>query len=496
MHEGFRGTNLARKSRIDRLFNLSNDLLCVAGFDGYFKQLNPAWETTLGWTRTELKAKPYLDFVHPEDRSPTLVEAEKLAHGENVVFFQNRYRCKDGSYKWLSWKSTTSPKDAAVYAIARDDTDRKKLETEIRANEAFLNSVVENVPNMIFVKDANTLRFVRFNRAGEELLGIPRAQLLGKNDHDLFPRSEADFFTAKDRLVLQQKSLLDIPEEPLDTKAKGTRILHTKKIPILDERGEPRFLLGISEDITEQRKAGEDLKRAFAQLKELEASRLQLVNNIAHDLNTPLTPIKIQLHLLSRTDGDPGGSRAHSLQILRRNVEHLQRLILDLKEYARLEAGQLRLTKESVPLDALVKTAVESFRTVAEQKGLRLASGEPPKALVHADGARLTQVLYNLLNNAVKFTPAEGTVQVESGLEGAEVWVRVTDSGRGLNPDEIDRLFQPFTQVHDPKETPERGTGLGLYIAKGIVEGHEGRISCESPGRGRGSTFTFTLPLG
>ena len=136
-------------------------------------------------------------------------------------------------------------------------------------SEEFLNDIIENIPNMIFVKDADELRFVRFNKAGEELLGFSKDELIGKNDHDFFPKEEADFFTAKDREVLNSKILVDIPEEIILTKNKGERILHTTKIPILDQNGKPLYLLGISEDITEHKKAEEALKLSEKKYKQI-----------------------------------------------------------------------------------------------------------------------------------------------------------------------------------------------------------------------------------
>jgi PAS domain S-box-containing protein len=131
----------------------------------------------------------------------------------------------------------------------------------LRKNEEFLDNVVEHIPDMIFVKDAQSLRFVRFNRAGEQLLGYPREELLGKNDYDFFPREEADFFTAKDRQVLESRELVDIPEETIRNRRNEERILHTKKLPILDETGAPQYLLGISEDITERKQAEESIRK-------------------------------------------------------------------------------------------------------------------------------------------------------------------------------------------------------------------------------------------
>lgn len=144
---------------------------------------------------------------------------------------------------------------------------------------AFLDSLIENLPNMVFVKEANELRFVRFNRAGEELLGYPRDALLGKNDYDFFPRDQADAFTRKDRDVLLGRSVVDIQSEPIETRTRGVRYLHTKKIPLFDASGNPQYLLGISEDITDQHQASlerERILREEASLEEREIASRRL----------------------------------------------------------------------------------------------------------------------------------------------------------------------------------------------------------------------------
>ncbi|HNV86258.1 MAG TPA: PAS domain S-box protein [Candidatus Omnitrophota bacterium] len=200
---------------------------------------------------------------------------------ENVI--------RSGERVWIYWanKPVYDAKGnlKEILCVGSDITELKETEGKLKAAHRFLDSIVENIPNMIFVKDAKDLRFVRFNRAGEELLGHSREELLGKNDYDFFEKKEADFFTGKDRQVLSEGKLLDIPEEPIDTKYKGRRFLHTKKIPIPDEWGEPLYLLGISEDITEKKTAEEKLRRSEEHFRSLIENALDVIILLDRDGN-------------------------------------------------------------------------------------------------------------------------------------------------------------------------------------------------------------------
>ncbi len=214
-------------------------------------------------------AKEWLGKTPEETFPPEIAESMRAndlkALLEGFVAYEEEWLDKDGNLRVLETrKFPIDQKDKAplLGAIITDNTDRRQAEEDLRLMNLFQDSILENIPDMIFIKDAGELRFVRFNRAGEDLLGYSRDQLLGKNDYDFFPKEQADFFTENDREVLHGKKVLDIPEESIQTSNKGERILHTKKVPILNAKGEPSYLLGISEDITDRKLSEEKLKAA------------------------------------------------------------------------------------------------------------------------------------------------------------------------------------------------------------------------------------------
>jgi len=195
---------------------------------------------------------------------------------------EHRVRLPDGRIRWVQGRGRpyfdadgvfirmigtsfdVTEQKLAQDALQRTSEDLERIVSDrndaLSKSHAFLDSLIENLPLMVFVKDAKELRFVRFNKAGETLLGASRGSLLGKNDYDFFPREQADFFTEKDRAVLRGHEIVDIPEEPIETKH-GQRILHTKKIPLFGSDGKPEYLLGISEDVTEAKRAEEQRAR-------------------------------------------------------------------------------------------------------------------------------------------------------------------------------------------------------------------------------------------
>ena len=240
--------------------------------------------------------------------------------------------------------------------------------------------------------------------------------------------------------------------------------------------------------------ASREQAREIRRLKELEGMKTRFYNAAAHEINTPLTPIQLQLHLLRSAEAELKPEHAKSLHILERNVQRLGRLTQGLLDVARLQTGRVRLDLAASDLSRIVVEVVDTFDVVAKHAGVRLESHLASGVRLRMDAGRVAQVLYNLVSNAVKYTPPGGRVLVETEVGRGEVTVRVTDTGLGFTPEQQAHLFEPFSRLHE-ESTKAGGTGLGLYICKGLVELHGGRIWATSDGPGAGATFAFTLPL-
>ncbi len=273
----------ARRSTLDsvlkKLFNLSTDMLCVADVDGYFRIVNSAFENTLGYTRQELLETPSIDFVHPDDKAATLAVREKLqATGEPLTCFENRYQCKDGSYKWLAWNSVIVPEDGLVYAVARDVTGQKAIQQELAAQRDLFEHVLSNVPASIFWKDRNST-YLGANQRFLRDAGIQGLQqLVGKTDYELaWTKEQGDFYRACDRKVMDSgEPMLNIEES--QQQADGGKIdLLTNKVPLLDVSGQVTGMLGIYMDITRLKETEATLRKSELRLQTLFDSAAEFI---------------------------------------------------------------------------------------------------------------------------------------------------------------------------------------------------------------------------
>lgn len=382
--------------------------------------------------------------------------------------------------------------------VGRDITPLVEAQNERREQAQFLDSIVENIPAMVFVKDATDLRFTLLNRAGEEMLGVRREDYIGQSDHDVFPREEADHFTRIDRETLARADSLDIQEERMTSPTRGERFLRTKKIAIRDGGGMPRYLLGISEDIT-GRKAGEEmLARSLEEANRANRAKSDFLAKMSHELRTPLNAIIGYSEMIAEEMAGPDVSPQYKRYAghVRESGRSLLALVNDLLDLSRIEAAQLDLLEEEFDYVKLLEGClVESGSQSERGQGPTLARDFDRRALMmRGDPLRLRQAVGNLVSNAVKFTDDSGTVTVRLRAAADGVTVQVHDTGVGISPGDLPHVFEPFHKGNPNTRTNRQGVGLGLNIARYLVVLHQGRLEIESRS-GEGTLVTLWLPV-
>ena len=249
----------------------SDDAIIGKTLDGIITSWNKGAENIYGYKDSEALGKPISILVPPDRQDELSLLLARINRGDHVEHCETVRRKKDGREFDISL--TISPirnakgRIIGASTIARDITESKRAEKEIHRSQVLLETIVQNMPVQIFVKEAQELRFVLVNRECEAVTGYPAEELLGRTDYDFFPTEQAEFFVSKDRETISKGVLVDIPEEVLESKSGDTKVLHTRKVPIIDESGKPLYLLGISEDITAQK----SLQRQLFQAQKMEA---------------------------------------------------------------------------------------------------------------------------------------------------------------------------------------------------------------------------------
>ncbi len=368
-------------------------------------------------------------------------------------------------------------------------------EAELGSTKAFIDGVVENLPAMVVVKDVNN-RFVLLNKAGEDLIGVDRADFLGKTDHDLFPQDQADFFVERDRAVMDSGALEVIPDEPIQTRANGLRYLQTKKIAIKGEDGRPQYLVAISDDITERKLAAVALETALHEAEAANRAKTSFLTNMSHEVRTPLNGLVGVAGMLTTTGLD--ARQRDMVAIIESSASILERVLNDVIHVARLESGRVEFVEATFDLHAAVQVLAAQTQAAATSKGLafELEIEGDVAACVLGDRVRLQQILANLLSNAVKFTDVgRVALRLSRTASGTDaVAFEVSDTGVGFEPSMVEALFERFTQADESATRQFGGTGVGLSISRDLARGMGGDILARGA-PGESAVFTLVLPL-
>jgi len=488
----------ATASLLSAIVASSDDAIISKDLKGIIQSWNPSAERIFGYTADEMIGKPITLLFSPDRLDEEYQILARLQRGERVDHFETIRVHKDGTPIVVS--ATISPihdsqgNIVGASKVARDITKSCEMEGRFRA-------IVTSSDDAIISKDLNgTVR--SWNQSAERMFGYTVEEMVGKPITVLFPPDRLD-------------------EEPkiLEQLRRGQRVDHFETVRVCKDgrhlevsvtispiKGPTGLIIGVSKvarDITSIKRILRDREEllvretaARAEAERVSQMKDEFLATLSHELRTPLNAI-LGWATIVRTEGAcTPDLLKQGVEVIERNARAQAQLIEELLDMSRIINGKLRLDVQAVDLQLLISEAIETVRPAADAKGIRLSKVLDPKgAPITGDPNRLQQVFWNLLTNAIKFTPKGGRVQAFLRRVNSHVEISVVDSGQGITPEFLPHLFTRFSQADTSLARHHGGLGLGLALVKSLVELHGGNVNAASKGLGQGATFLVSLPL-
>jgi PAS domain S-box-containing protein len=495
------------EERLRAMFSQAAIGIGVANLDGTFHEANPRFCSMLGYPLDELKKRTFLQLTYADDREETAQQARQLLDGSIESYsVEKRYVRKSGG---VFWSNTTvalmhheNGAPSQFIGIVEDITQRKEAD----AMRNRLSAVIESSDDAIITETLDGI-ITSWNPGAQRVFGYSAEEVLGMPITLLFPTDQAD----EEPVILERLrrgERLDHYTRARRRKDGALIDVSVSASPIKDYAGRTIGASKIARDITAQKRAEEALleqnrvlqreiasrERAEAALREIDERKDLFLATLAHELRNPLAPIR-QAALLSDTPGATEAQKRWSHEVISRQVHHMSLLLDDLLDISRVTRGTLELRMEMTDLAAAVEAAVETARPAVDAKRHKLTVQLPAeRVLFAADPLRLAQVLSNLLTNAAKYTDPGGSIALRASASEDAVTIAVADTGIGLEPNALSRVFTMFSQIKTTQDRSEGGLGIGLALSKGLLDLHGGSIEARSAGAGRGSEFIVRLP--
>jgi PAS domain S-box-containing protein len=445
---------------------------------------------------TETSVDGFLAFLHPEDRENAVARFKAASQPDSEGAFGSELRIvrADGRVRWLTWSGRLvfgdlpdGRRPVRVIGAVLDITERKRADEALADREALYRTLAEAMPHIVYTTgpdgEADYVNSRWFEYAGIDPATDGRFDWTARLHPDDSDRTQqawrtslatGDPFTAEFRFM----------------RGDGEYRWHSSRaLPIRNDAGEVVRWIGTFTDV-------HDVTLAAAALKDADRRKDEFLATLAHELRNPLSPMRIAVTLLGRR-GQEDPELSQLRLVIERQVEHLTRLVDDLLDVSRITRDKLTLRKEQVDLATVIHDAVEAARPEIDRHGHHLTvaiAGESFTA--ECDVVRITQVFSNLLHNAAKYTPRGGSIWVIAERDGSEAVVRVRDTGVGIAPEKVPRLFEMFYQADPSLDRSDGGLGIGLTLVHRLLEMHGGSVEARSPGAGLGSEFVVRLPLG
>ena len=396
---------------------------------------------------------------------------------------------RDGRWIQVNERKTEDGGTVAVYA---DISELKQAEEAVRQSEELLATVLDHLPSPVYLRDRDGC-FTLVNRTYEEVYRVKKDDLRGKTVHDIYPKHQAEKFAAQDRDVVESRKVMEyeiaVPESD------GEHTFAVVRFPIAGASGELVGVGGVEHDITVRKLAEEQMRIAKEEAEAANEAKSAFLASMSHELRTPLNAILGYTELIiDNIYGEVPEKIEDVLQRVGRSGRHLLGLINDVLDISKMEAGQLTLSLNDYSMKEIVDSVLMSVESLGAEKNIGLkADVDPDLPVGKGDEQRITQVILNLVGNAIKFTD-EGKVSVQVSASDGTFHVSVADTGMGISETDHRAIFEEFHQADGTDTRKTGGTGLGLAIAKRIIQMHGGQIWVESS-PGQGSTFLFTLPV-
>ena len=480
------------------IFENVQDLYYETSFDGTIINISPSisFLSHEQYSREDLIGKSMFDFYADRDeRNKLLSELKGRGYlNDYEIALKNR----DGSLIPCSLTSKiiydVEGRPEKIVGSMRDITERKKAEETINQERRMLRTLIDNLPDPIYVQDKECRKVIA-NKADVENIGCAyEAEVLGKTDLELFPGKIGERGYNDDKKILTTgKPIFDLEEEFIN--AKGVkRWLQTTKIPLQDKDGNITGLVGIGHDITERKEIIEELIKSKEKAEESDKLKTAFLHNISHEIRTPMNAIIGFSALLGEPDLDEQTSKSY-IEVIEQSSNHLLSIITDIVDISNIEANIIKTYKNEVCVNSTLKSLCNQFIPKAAEKKINMICEtglSDSDALVLTDNTKLSQILSNLISNALKFTE-KGYIKICYRLKDNFLEFCVSDSGIGIPQEYHLRIFDRFYQVQNALERLYEGTGLGLAISKAYVEHLGGKIWLTSE-PGKGTSFFFTIP--
>ncbi len=453
-----------------RLCEYSLDIVCISNFSGQVLWSNNVDTMITGYTKDELANISWQEITHPEDVLKVSESLQVVSQGELRPCTEIRIRCKDGSYKWISWSGVPVIEENKIYSIGRDVTAQKIAEAEVKR----LASIVQSSSEAILSVD-ETFCITSWNRGAEVLYGYKAEEVMGQSIQIVLPGLHSS------SCLIDGKRTVSHDVQELHQRRDASPVeVSLSLFPIYDEFGAAEGTAAIIRDISKQKAA----ERCIGQFYSI----------TSHELRTPLSSIRGVLGLL---EGGLVNAESHEgqelINVARISCDRLVRLINDIVDARNSDSGALQLHYQELSVEDLLSSAVGNTAAMAREARIKVVTEFVPCS-INCDKDRLAQVLTNLLSNAIKFSPTDSTVRLSARLAGNGLRFTVDDEGPGVPRHQTDNLFQRFRPLDSSDSRAREGVGLGLSIAKSIVEQHGGSIGIDSEKTG-GSAFWFEVPL-